>query len=232
MSAAPHRLLLLAAGSGKRMQGAVGDKTLALLGGIPVVRRSLEAFVAAGGLEGAWVTYRDEPQRARLAAALEGLPVVAWVQGGAERQDSVLAGLAALEFGGLVAIHDAARPLVTPEAIRRVLARAAETGAAILASRSADTVKIARPGDPSIADSPERSLVWLAETPQVFRAPDILAAHRKARAAGIRATDDASVMGAAGGNVALVEGDAPNPKITRASDLVLAEAMLAARGRS
>ncbi len=229
MSATPFRLLLLAAGSGKRMQGAVGDKVLAPLAGIPVVRRSLEAFVAAGGLEGAWVTYRDEAQRTRLAAALDGLPVLGWVQGGAERQDSVLAGLEALGDTGLVAIHDAARPLVTPASIRKVLARATESGAAILASRSADTVKIARPGDAAIADSPDRALVWLAETPQVFRAVDILAAHRKAKASGIRVTDDASAMAAAGKDVALVEGDAPNPKLTRASDLALAEALVAAR---
>ena len=229
MSTAPFRLLLLAAGSGKRMQGAVGDKVLAPLAGIPVVRRSLEAFVAAGGLEGAWVTYRDEAQRARLAAALEGLPVLGWVQGGAERQDSVLAGLEVIGGDGWVAIHDAARPLVTPASIRKVLARATETGAAILASRSADTVKIARPGDTAIADSPDRALVWLAETPQVFRTDVILSAHRQAKAAGIRVTDDASAMAAVGKDVALVEGDAPNPKITRASDLALAEALLATR---
>ena len=230
MSAQPFRLLLLAAGSGKRMQGAVGDKVLAPLAGVPVVRRSLEAFAAAGGLAGAWVTYRDEAQRVRLAAALAGLPVAGWVQGGAERQDSVLAGLEAVGSEGLVAIHDAARPLVSPASIRKVVARAAETGGAILATRSADTVKIARTDGAAIADSPDRALVWLAETPQVFRASEILAAHRKARAAGIRATDDASVMGAAGGEVALVEGDGPNPKITRASDLALAAALLAGRG--
>lgn len=229
MSAAPFRLLLLAAGSGKRMQGAVGDKVLAPLAGIPVVRRSLEAFVAAGGLEGAWVTYRDEAQRARLAAVLDGLPVLGWVQGGAERQDSVLAGLEVIGGDGWVAIHDAARPLVTPASIRKVLARATETGAAILASRSADTVKIARPGDTAIADSPDRALVWLAETPQVFRTDVILSAHRQAKAAGIRVTDDASAMAAVGKDVALVEGDAPNPKLTRASDLALAEALLATR---
>lgn len=229
MSAAPFRLLLLAAGSGKRMQGAVGDKVLAPLAGIPVVRRSLEAFVAAGGLEGAWVTYRDEAQRARLAAALDGLPILGWVQGGAERQDSVLAGLEVIGGDGWVAIHDAARPLVTPASIRKVLARATETGAAILASRSADTVKIARPGDAAIADSPDRALVWLAETPQVFRTDVILSAHRQAKTAGIRVTDDASAMAAVGKDVALVEGDAPNPKLTRASDLALAEALVAAR---
>ena len=229
MSVAPFRLLLLAAGSGKRMQGAVGDKVLAPLAGIPVVRRSLEAFVAAGGLEGAWVTYRDEAQRARLAAALEGLPVLGWVQGGAERQDSVLAGLEVIGGDGWVAIHDAARPLVTPASIRKVLARATETGAAILASRSADTVKIARPGDAAIADSPDRALVWLAETPQVFRTDVILSAHRQAKAAGIRVTDDASAMAAVGKDVALVEGDAPNPKLTRASDLARAEALVAVR---
>ncbi len=229
MSATPFRLLLLAAGSGKRMQGAVGDKVLAPLAGIPVVRRSLEAFVAAGGLEGAWVTYRDEAQRTRLATALAGLPVKGWVQGGAERQDSVLAGLEAIGGDGWVAIHDAARPLVTPASIRKVMARAAETGAAILASRSADTVKIARPGDAAIADSPDRALVWLAETPQVFLTEVILGAHRKAKALGIRVTDDASAMAADGKDVALVEGDTPNPKLTRAGDFVLAEALVAAR---
>lgn len=226
-------LVLLAAGSALRMQGAVEDKVATPLAGMPAFLHSLSAFAETGLIGRVIVAHRDEAQRQRLASLVgsgAGLRVDSWVKGGAERQDSVLA---ALEAAGaddvLVHIHDGARPLVTPRAIRLVRQRAAETGAAILASRSADTVKIARPGDATVASSPDRQLVWSAETPQVFRLGVVRDAYRKAAEQGRRVTDDSAAVALAGHDVSLVENPDPNLKLTRPSDLAAAEAILVSR---
>lgn len=227
--ASPFTLVLLAAGSARRMQGAVADKVLAPLLGVPAIARSRAAFAEAGGLARTLVTYRDDAQRGRLEAALGPGAVDVWVRGGADRQDSVLAALEACEADGLVALHDAARPLVLPSSIRKVLDRATTSGAAILASRATDTVKLASDAGDAIAASPERARVWIAETPQVFRVGIVRDAYRRAAAEGRRVTDDAAAVCAAGHEVALVEGDGPNLKLTRPADLTLAEAILRSR---
>jgi len=227
-------LILLAAGSARRMQGVVSDKTTATLAGLPVFIHSLRAFGASGHIGRVILTYRDPEQlslfKDLLARHAPDLRVDGWVQGGAERQDSVLAALeTCADHRGLVHIHDAARPLVTPEAIRRVRAKAEEVGAAILASRSADTVKIARAGEAAVDSSPDRNLVWSAETPQVFRTTLVLDAYRKVAAARRKVTDDSSAVSMLGQSVALVENPDANLKLTRPSDLALAEMILGSR---
>jgi 2-C-methyl-D-erythritol 4-phosphate cytidylyltransferase len=228
-------LVLLAAGSARRMQSAVDDKTLAPLCGSPVFIHCLRAFSATGLISRAVITYRDDAQLARMRDLLqkENAPLrVDFVQGGDSRQDSVLAALSVCEsHGGLVHIHDAARPLVTETAIRKVRARAADTGAAILAGRAADTVKIAKADSSAVAASPDRSLVWTAETPQVFRTADILRAYRKVNAAGRKVTDDSSALESIGVEVALVENPDVNLKLTRPADFALAEAVLRSRSQ-
>ena len=228
-------LVLLAAGSARRMQSAVDDKTLAPLCGTPVFIHCLRAFSATGLFGRAVVTYRDEAQLARIKSLLASENIglrVDFVQGGDSRQDSVLAALSACEsHGGLVHIHDAARPLITEAAIRKVRAKASETGAAILAGRAADTVKIARADSASVAASPDRSLVWTAETPQVFRTSDILRAYRKVSETGRKVTDDSSALETVGIEVALVENPDVNLKLTRPADFALAEAVLRSRAQ-
>ncbi|MFN7340136.1 MAG: 2-C-methyl-D-erythritol 4-phosphate cytidylyltransferase [Opitutia bacterium] len=232
--ARPDILILLAAGSARRMQGMVEDKVCAALAGRPAFLHSLAAFAAVGTVGRVIVAHRDEPQRRRMQELLEsqgqGLGVDTWVVGGGERQDSFLAALEAAGTGNpLVHIHDGARPLITPDAIRLVRARALESGAAILASRSADTVKLARPGTTTVESSPDRQLVWSAETPQVFRLELVREAYRRARQDARRVTDDSSAVSLAGHEVSLVENPDPNLKITRPSDLAVAEAILRSR---
>lgn len=234
MAAPSDILILLAAGSARRMQGVVSDKTTATLASLPVFIHSLRAFGASGHIGRVILTYRDAEQlalfRDLLAKHAPELKVDGWVQGGAERQDSVLAALeTCADHRGLVHIHDAARPLVTPEAIRRVRAKADEVGAAILASRSADTVKIARAGEAAVDSSPDRNLVWSAETPQVFRTALVLEAYRKVAAASRKVTDDSSAVSMLGQSVALVENPDANLKLTRPADLALAEMILGSR---
>ena len=234
MPAPSDILVLLAAGAARRMQGMVDDKVCAPLAGRAAFLHSLAAFAAAGNLGKVIVAHRDESQRLRMLQLLQaqgdGLGVDTWVLGGPERQDSVLAALEAAGDGDpLVFIHDGARPLITPAAIRLVRAKALETGAALLASRSADTVKLARPGTATVESSPDRQLVWAAETPQVFRLGLVRDAYRRAREESRRVTDDSSAVALAGHEVSLVENPDPNPKLTRPADLAVAEAILRSR---
>lgn len=235
MSQGADILVLLAAGSARRMQSAVDDKTLAPLCGTPVFIHCLRAFSSTGLVGRAVITFRDEAQLTRIKALLmqEGAAMpVEFVQGGDSRQDSVLAALSACaDHDGFVHIHDAARPLITAAAIRKVRAKAAETGAAILAGRAADTVKIAKADSASVAASPDRSLVWTAETPQVFRTADILRAYRKVNETGRKVTDDSSALESIGIEVSLVENPDVNLKLTRPADFALAEAVLRSRAQ-
>ncbi len=233
MSGATDILILLAAGSARRMQAVVDDKITALLAGKPVFVHSLQSFLSTGLIGRIVITYRDEAQLAKLRTQLAGhLPdtVVDFVPGGESRQDSVLAALNACEgHAGLVHIHDGARPLVSPEAIRKVREKAKETGAAILAGRAADTVKIAKVDSTSVETSPDRGLVWTAETPQVFRTAIVLKAYRKVAELQRKVTDDSSAVEFVGQDVSLVENPSANLKLTRPADFVLAEAILKAR---
>jgi len=233
MSAADDILVLLAAGSARRMQSVVDDKITALLAGKPVFIHSLQSFLSTGLIGRVVITYRDEAQLTRLQTQLAGhLPdtIVNFVPGGESRQDSVLAALNTCEgHTGLVHIHDGARPLVSQEAIRKVREKAKETGAAILAGRAADTVKIAKVGSASVETSPDRGLVWTAETPQVFRTAIVLKAYRKVAELQRKVTDDSSAVEFVGQDVSLVENPSVNLKLTRPADFVLAEAILKTR---
>jgi 2-C-methyl-D-erythritol 4-phosphate cytidylyltransferase len=234
MSSPGDILVLLAAGSARRMQSVVDDKITALLAGKPVFIHSLESFLSTGLIGRVVITYRDDAQLARLrallAAHLPSVTAIDFVPGGESRQDSVLAALNTCEgHSGLVHIHDGARPLVSAEAIRKVRAKAFETGAAILAGRAADTVKIAKADSASVETSPDRGLVWTAETPQVFRSAIVLKAYRKVAELQRKVTDDSSAVELVGQDVSLVENPSVNLKLTRPADFVLAEAILKTR---
>lgn len=234
MSAPDDILILLAAGSAQRMQATVDDKITAPLAGLPVFLHSLKTFQATGLISRVVITYRNEEQKARMLTMLAAHPNedlrIDFVPGGDSRQASVLAALTACEgHTGLVHIHDGARPLVTAEAIRKVREKAHEMGGAILAGRAADTVKIAKEHTASVGSSPDRALVWTAETPQVFRTSIVLKAYRKVAELGRKVTDDSSAVEFVGQDVALVENPSVNLKLTRPADFVLAEAILKTR---
>jgi 2-C-methyl-D-erythritol 4-phosphate cytidylyltransferase len=217
--------ILLCAGRGERL-GAGVEKALAPLAGRPLFAWSLEALERCVAVDGVVVV--GPVRRLQEALAATGLgagKVVAWTEGGRERQDSVARGLRALPAGfDLVAVHDAARALVTPELVARVVADAVAHGAAIAAVPLADTLKRVSLG--RIEDTVPRAALWCAQTPQVFRREWLEAAHGQVRAA---ATDDAALVEALGHPVHVTEGDALNLKITTAQDLALAEAWLVRR---
>lgn len=158
---------------------------------------------------------------------------IRWVAGGARRQDSTLAGLRALtdppELGLDVAlVHDAARPFPPVAALAPLVARALESGGALLAIPATDTIKRAAP-DGTVAETLDRSELRLAQTPQAIRA-DRLASLARLLRSEREFTDESAALESLGVRVALVAGSTENFKITRADDLLRAEALL--RGRS
>jgi 2-C-methyl-D-erythritol 4-phosphate cytidylyltransferase len=138
------------------------------------------------------------------------------------------AGLAALPADvGLVAVHDAARVLVQPGDVARVIAAAARSGAALLAAPVRDTLKRVREG--RVVATEPRAALWAAQTPQVFRIALLRKALDEARAAGFQGTDDAQLVERLGAPVEIVEGDPGNVKITWPADLAFAAATLRER---
>ena len=224
--------LVLAAGSGTRLRAtldAAAPKALLLLAGRSLLARSLDALAAVPVIEwivpvlppdalGEWPRVRGE---LRDAAKL-----LAPVAGGAERQDSARAGLAALPAAAThVAVHDAARPLLRPADAARVIAAALEHGAAILAEPVRATIHRVHAG--RLVETPPRSECWAAQTPQVFRVDWLREAHAKAALDGVTGTDDAALVARLGNPVAVLPGHERNLKITTAADLRLAELWLA-----
>lgn len=215
--------LIVAAGSGTRFGGEVPKQYLPL-GGRPVLRHSIETFLAHPGISDVRVVISPE-HRSLYDGAVSGLRVMAPVMGGASRQESVRNGLESLAEAKpeRVLIHDAARPLLTAAIIDRTLMTLHDASGAIVAVPVTDTLKRAR--NDIVAETVERTGLWRAQTPQGFRYGEILAAHR--RAAGASLTDDAAVAEAAGLPVRLVMGADDNFKITTSDDLRRAERLLA-----
>ncbi len=217
-------VILVAGGVGRRFGGSVAKQFLPL-GGRPMLAVTAERFVDLPGL-GRLIVVAAPDAFEHCASLLEPLRLpLRFAPAGAERQQSVASGLAALDADcGIVVVHDAVRPLVRREAIAACVAAARATGAAILAAPVADTVKQARDG--RIVATIPRGELWLAQTPQVFQVEVLRRAHAAAGAASA-ATDDAALVEQLGLPVAIVAGDASNRKITTQEDLVWAEALLA-----
>lgn len=233
--------VFLCGGSGSRMQGQVDDKILTRLAGKPVFLYSLEAFRQTKLIQALTIVYRDEAQKDNLAALLTASGwdelQVSWVSGGRERQDSVFNALMELSLLiEYVFIHDCARPLVHPDALRMVYHAAVADGAAVLARRVSDTIKRVE-GDPadtrrqSLQDIP-RNLLWAMETPQVFQREPITEAYRRIRYDNQVVTDDTAALAAIGQPVTLVPNPYPNPKLTTPGDLAYMEYLIRHRDQA
>jgi 2-C-methyl-D-erythritol 4-phosphate cytidylyltransferase/2-C-methyl-D-erythritol 2,4-cyclodiphosphate synthase len=201
------------------------------LGGRPVLEYSLRAFDRAAGI-GEIVIVGHDDDRAEIEAIVRGAAParpVKLVRGGARRIDSVLAGAKATSAkSALVAVHDAARPMVEVETIERALRAAGPANGAVTAVEALDTVKRSKDGK-RVGETLPRQEIFLAQTPQVFPRAPFLAALEAAAASGEDFTDDAAVAERAGIPVALAPGEPGNVKITREGDLTRAQAQLAAR---
>jgi 2-C-methyl-D-erythritol 4-phosphate cytidylyltransferase len=222
----PAQAVIVAAGRSERMGGA--DKVFAELMGRPLLAWTLRAFKQCPDIDSVVVVAspRSVQRMERFVREWRFDHVHAVVAGGDRRQDSVRAGIEATVGAGIVAIHDGARPLVTPELISRGVAVARECGAALGAVLSRDTVKEAEGEPPAVVATHDRTRIWLAQTPQVFERELILRAHAAAEA---EATDDAALVEALGHEVRIFEGSYGNIKVTDPDDLIIAEALLRAR---
>jgi 2-C-methyl-D-erythritol 4-phosphate cytidylyltransferase len=158
-------------------------------------------------------------------------PSIIYADGGVERQDSVLAGLAAASHRAeYIAIHDGARPLISASVVRKVLAAAKHMGAATCATPVTDTLKRAGTGQ-TLVESINRSNLWAMQTPQIFRASLIRETTAKAKLDGQRLTDEVSALMLANQPVQVIHNTEWNPKVTFPSDLELAEALLSLGNR-
>jgi 2-C-methyl-D-erythritol 4-phosphate cytidylyltransferase/2-C-methyl-D-erythritol 2,4-cyclodiphosphate synthase len=209
--------ILVAAGSGTRFGGEMPKQFLAIAGK-PVIRHAAEALVAHVPL------LQPVGEAASIEAALDGVPgCLPAVPGGATRQDSVRAGLEALapHAPDIVLVHDAARPFIPPGTIPALLAALRESPGAIPGAPVADTLKRVVRG--VITETVPRTGLFRAQTPQAFRFQNLLSAHR----AGLTgATDDASLLEAAGQTVEVVPGSDDNIKVTFPEDLVRLERIM------
>jgi 2-C-methyl-D-erythritol 4-phosphate cytidylyltransferase len=215
--------VIVAAGSSTRF--GVEDKLLADLRGRPVIAWSLAAYEAAESIDGIVIvgTAENKERLARLAEKWAPAKFLRVVLGGARRRDSVEAGLRASK-SLYVAIHDAARPLIEPATIDRCVAGAEHHAGAICAIPAVDTIK--EVSDGIVYGHPDRSRLWAAQTPQVVRRRAWLDA---AAAGDGDETDDAAMLARFGLDVAVVEGDQENIKITRPLDLEIARLILGLR---
>jgi 2-C-methyl-D-erythritol 4-phosphate cytidylyltransferase len=217
-------VILLAAGSGSRMNGAVADKVVVSLAGRPVFAHSAAAFMASAMADLYVVVYRDQRQMLTLSAYAPTPAIL--IRGGRERQDSVFNALSALPSDiELVFIHDCARPLVRPEQLTALHKIVRREKAVVLAHPVTDTIKEHR--NDARLRTLERSRLWAMETPQVFSRALIVRAYERARARGARLTDDAQAVELLGHPVALLANSHPNPKLTTPADLDYLEFLLA-----
>lgn len=218
--------LIVAAGSSVRFGGEI-PKQFRTLGDRPLLSRTVDRFEKAGSIDHIVIVVAEEYllfTNEKVVDPFGYNKVRKIVVGGETRAESVLKGLNALPLSTkLVAIHDGARPLVTPEDIDLVVRTASRERAAILAVPATDTVK--RVNDGYIIATLDRRKLYLAQTPQVFQFDLIQAAYQSA--GDIQsATDEASLVEAKGFKVKICEARSNNMKITSAEDLRLAEWLL------
>lgn len=219
--------IIVAAGRSERM-GKQVDKAFVALGARPVVAHAIRSFELCQDIDTiVLVVRKNRLDAARGMCQMFGFAKVHHIlAGGTRRQDSVMAGLEALDGDAtIVAVHDGARPCVTPEVISETIRVARRSGTAVAATKVNDTIKYVERGL-TVTRTIDRSKLWAVQTPQTFKVSvlnDAFAAVTKKRAV---VTDEASAVELAGGKVRLVESPATNIKITTVADLSIAAALL------
>lgn len=221
--------VILAAGQSSRMGGASNKQFLELLGR-PVVWYSLAAFQSCPDVHAIVLVRRADYAAQAENVARDFSKVVAFAEGGRERQDSVWNGLEKCDpRTEIVAVHDGARPLVTPELISATIASARTFGTGIAAMKVVDTMKEAT-ADGIVERTVDRTKLWAVQTPQTCRLEWLRRAYRVVFDAGLVVTDEAAAVEKLGQPVRLVPTSFLNVKITTPTDLAMVEALLRARG--
>lgn len=213
-----------AAGSGERMGGA--RKPFLELEGEPVLAHALRPFLADQRVTAVVVALAESDAADPPAWIREMDPRLLVVEGGATRAESVRRCLHALPADlDVIAVHDAARPLVSAEAVRRCIDVAEGGRGAVLGCPAVDTMKVVD-AEGRVVATPSRASLWHAHTPQVFPAGALRRAYDGVLEG---ATDDAALAEATGLEILMVDAGSPNLKVTRREDLALAAALLRAR---
>ena len=218
--------IIVAAGSSRRMGF---DKLTASVAGKPVIEHTVDAFEHAPSVAEILIVTREDRLREFEKLVGKRTKVREVIPGGEHRQDSVRAGLQHLNpETKYVAVHDAARPLVTPEQIERVFAECQQHGAAALAEPASDTLKRADK-NLQVTGSVDRNQLFIMQTPQVFERKLLEEAYAAVLAKKLRITDEVSAVENLGRKVVLVPNEDSNFKITYERDLPLAEFLLRQR---
>lgn len=222
--------IILAGGQGERF-GRSGGKQLVEIAGKPMLTWSAEAFDAVGDVGLIVIVCPEDRKQEYLRKAIDPYPFVTPIvmaPAGSIRQESAFSGLEYVpEEYEYVVMHDGARPMIGPDLINHVISVLKgnlDADGAVVAYRSIDTLKVVEDG--VIVGTPDRSVFWNAQTPQVFRAGIYRRAHAAALADGFVGTDDSSLIERLGGRVLVVEGSRNNIKLTVPEDyLMLAPAI-------
>ena len=217
-----------AAGSGRRMAAEVPKQYLKL-NGVPILEHTLRALLACPDIRGVVVVLDPSDRRADAIASLAD-PRVSRAAGGAERADSVLAGLQAVatEAGAedWVLVHDAARPCISVGVLRSLISSCTTAGVGtVMAQASVDTLKHVSE-DNRVLETLDRQVIWRAQTPQMFKLRELMSALSTALIDDIAITDESMAMELAGYPVSILEGPSTNIKITLPADLEMAEIIL------
>ena len=217
-----------AAGSGRRMAAEVPKQYLKL-NGVPILEHTLRALLACPDIRGVVVVLDPSDRRADAIPSLSD-PRVTTASGGAERADSVLAGLEAItaEAGvkDWVLVHDAARPCLSVTTLRALITSCLSEGiGGVMAQASVDTLKQVS-DDNRVVETLDRKVIWRAQTPQMFKLSELTSALSSAIASEAAITDESMAMELAGYPVSILEGPSTNIKITVPADLEIAEIIL------
>lgn len=221
-------VIIVAAGSGKRMRSAIAKQYIELKGRT-ILSYTIETFNNSENIDDiVLVTSSDAVDyvRRKIIEKYGFDKVRTIVEGGAERQDSVYKGLKAVDSDtDVVLIHDGVRPFVADKYIAELESIAMEFGGCVLGAPVKDTIKVCD-SEGYITDTPKRETLWLAQTPQCFKYDIIMKAYEKAEKEGYRGTDDSMLAERLGIRIKMVKGDYDNIKITTPEDLYMGEVIL------
>lgn len=221
--------IIAAAGMGHRMELPVNKQFLNIRGRT-VLGMTLHAFFRADYVDDLIILVQEKERdivEKILENSMETKPC-RLVVGGKERQDSIYNGLKAIGNTDIVLTHDGARPFISQDKIREAIEGVLDTGASVLGNPVKDTVKVSSDG--RIVDfTPNRSVLYAVQTPQVFRKEILVRAYKQAFEEGYYGTDDCSLVEKTGVKVRLIPGDYTNIKITTPEDLILAESLVGDR---
>lgn len=223
-----NSVIIVAAGTGKRMKSAIAKQYIELRGRT-ILSYTVETFNKSEYIDEIILVISKEAinfVREEIVLKYGFNKVNAVVEGGAERQNSVYNGLQAVSADcDVVLIHDGVRPFVTDKYIAQLESIAMEYGACVLGAPVKDTIKVCDE-EGNIIDTPKRSTLWIAQTPQCFKHDVIMGAYEDAMAQGYYGTDDSMLVERMGTKIKMVKGDYNNIKITTPEDLYMGEVIL------